>query len=171
MLGSVGGSKTSTHSPISSHYWLSTNATVPDEKTSSYQKVITHLRENNSNIKVLGWPRRLIVLVWGGFIITHVAKFALGRATFFQRLYFRTATRYLLDRRLSHTSTHDRRAQVLSYDSQLGQCDRFDIKKPNLAWWSCQSKRATRRLSTKSLKSVQRQTRHHRYSLRLPDTQ
>lgn len=81
---------------------------VPDDKNSSYQKVITHLRELNPGIKVLGLTATPYRLGMGWIYQYHTrGQVRTEESRFFPRLYFRTAYPLLAGRKLPHPRTHD----------------------------------------------------------------
>ncbi|MEZ8024762.1 DEAD/DEAH box helicase [Vibrio sp. 1F255] len=117
---------------------------VPDEKTSSYQKVITHLRENNSGIKVLGLTATPYRLGMGWIYQYHTrGQVRSDEPRFFRDCIFELPIRYLLDEGfLTPASMID--APVLSYDfSQLKPASTGRYKEAELDMVIEQSKRAT----------------------------
>ena len=93
---------------------------VPDEKTSSYQKVITHLRELNPGIKVLGLTATPYRLGMGWIYQYHTrGQVRTEESRFFRDCIFELPIRYLLDENFL-TPARMMDAPVLSYDfSQL----------------------------------------------------
>ncbi|UWZ98609.1 DEAD/DEAH box helicase [Vibrio splendidus] len=117
---------------------------VPDEKTSSYQKVITHLRENNSGIKVLGLTATPYRLGMGWLYQYHTrGQVRSEEPRFFRDCIFELPIRYLLDEGfLTPALMID--APVLSYDfSQLKPASTGRYKEAELDMVIEQSKRAT----------------------------
>ncbi|ARP38509.1 DEAD/DEAH box helicase [Vibrio syngnathi] len=117
---------------------------VPDEKTSSYQKVITHLRENNSGIKVLGLTATPYRLGMGWLYQYHTrGQVRSEEPRFFRDCIFELPIRYLLDEGfLTPARLID--APVLSYDfSQLKPASTGRYKEAELDMVIEQSKRAT----------------------------
>ncbi|PTQ00333.1 DEAD/DEAH box helicase [Vibrio sp. ZF 223] len=117
---------------------------VPDEKTSSYQKVITHLRENNSGIKVLGLTATPYRLGMGWLYQYHTrGQVRSEEARFFRDCIFELPIRYLLDEGFL-TPARMIDAPVLSYDfSQLKPASTGRYKEAELDMVIEQSKRAT----------------------------
>ncbi|MFA0413887.1 DEAD/DEAH box helicase [Vibrio renipiscarius] len=117
---------------------------VPEEKTSSYQKVITHLRELNPGMKVLGLtatPYRLGV----GWIYQYHTRGQVRseEPRFFRDCIFELPIRYLLDEEfLTPAKMMD--APVLSYDfSQLKPASTGRYKEAEMDMVIDQAKRAT----------------------------
>lgn len=117
---------------------------VPEEKTSSYQKVITHLRELNPGMKVLGLtatPYRLGV----GWIYQYHTRGQVRseEPRFFRDCIFELPIRYLLDEEfLTPAKMMD--APVLSYDfSQLKPATTGRYKEADMDMIIDQAKRAT----------------------------
>lgn len=117
---------------------------VPEEKTSSYQKVITHLRELNPGMKVLGLtatPYRLGV----GWIYQYHTRGQVRseEPRFFRDCIFELPIRYLLDEAfLTPAKMMD--APVLSYDfSQLKPASTGRYKEAEMDMVIDQAKRAT----------------------------
>lgn len=117
---------------------------VPDEKTSSYQKVITHLRENNSGIKVLGLTATPYRLGMGWLYQYHTrGQVRSEEPRFFRDCIFELPIRYLLDEGFL-TPARMIDAPVLSYDfSQLKPASTGRYKEAELDMVIEQSKRAT----------------------------
>lgn len=117
---------------------------VPDEKTSSYQKVITHLRENNSGIKVLGLTATPYRLGMGWIYQYHTrGQVRSEEPRFFRDCIFELPIRYLLDEGFL-TPARMIDAPVLSYDfSQLKPASTGRYKEAELDMVIEQSKRAT----------------------------
>ncbi|ERM61143.1 DEAD/DEAH box helicase [Vibrio cyclitrophicus] len=117
---------------------------VPDEKTSSYQKVITHLRENNPGIKVLGLTATPYRLGMGWLYQYHTrGQVRSEEPRFFRDCIFELPIRYLLDEGFL-TPARMIDAPVLSYDfSQLKPASIGRYKEAELDMVIEQSKRAT----------------------------
>ncbi|CAH6927969.1 putative DNA repair helicase RadD [Vibrio chagasii] len=117
---------------------------VPDEKNSSYQKVITHLRENNSGIKVLGLTATPYRLGMGWIYQYHTrGQVRSEEPRFFRDCIFELPIRYLLDEGFL-TPARMIDAPVLSYDfSQLKPASTGRYKEAELDMVIEQSKRAT----------------------------
>ncbi|MBJ2148731.1 DEAD/DEAH box helicase [Vibrio sp. IB15] len=117
---------------------------VPDEKNSSYQKVITHLRENNSGIKVLGLTATPYRLGMGWIYQYHTrGQVRSEEPRFFRDCIFELPIRYLLDEGFL-TPARMIDAPVLSYDfSQLKPSSTGRYKEAELDMVIEQSKRAT----------------------------
>ncbi|WP_135382863.1 DEAD/DEAH box helicase [Vibrio tasmaniensis] len=117
---------------------------VPDEKTSSYQKVITHLRENNAGIKVLGLTATPYRLGMGWLYQYHTrGQVRSEEPRFFRDCIFELPIRYLLDEGFL-TPARMIDAPVLSYDfSQLRPASTGRYKESELDMVIEQSKRAT----------------------------
>ncbi|OCH57618.1 MULTISPECIES: DEAD/DEAH box helicase [Vibrio] len=117
---------------------------VPDEKTSSYQKVITHLRENNSGIKVLGLTATPYRLGMGWLYQYHTrGQVRSEEPRFFRDCIFELPIWYLLDEGFL-TPARMIDAPVLSYDfSQLKPASTGRYKEAELDMVIEQSKRAT----------------------------
>ncbi|EGU34151.1 DEAD/DEAH box helicase [Vibrio scophthalmi] len=117
---------------------------VPEEKTSSYQKVISHLQELNPGMKVLGLtatPYRLGV----GWIYQYHTRGQVRseEPRFFRDCIFELPIRYLLDEEfLTPAKMMD--APVLSYDfSQLKPASTGRYKEAEMDMVIDQAKRAT----------------------------
>ncbi|NOH98509.1 DEAD/DEAH box helicase [Vibrio sp. 99-70-13A1] len=117
---------------------------VPDEKDSSYQKVISHLRENNSGIKVLGLTATPYRLGMGWIYQYHTrGQVRSEEPRFFKDCIFELPIRYLLDEGFL-TPARMVDAPVLSYDfSQLKPASTGRYKEAELDMVIEQSKRAT----------------------------
>ena len=117
---------------------------VPDEKTSSYQKVITHLRANNPGIKVLGLTATPYRLGMGWLYQYHTrGQVRSEEPRFFRDCIFELPIRYLLDEGFL-TPARMIDAPVLSYDfSQLKPASTGRYKEAELDMVIEQSKRAT----------------------------
>ena len=117
---------------------------VPDEKNSSYQKVIAHLRENNSGIKVLGLTATPYRLGMGWIYQYHTrGQVRSEDPRFFRDCIFELPIRYLLDEGFL-TPARMIDAPVLSYDfSQLKPANTGRYKEAELDMVIEQSKRAT----------------------------
>ncbi|WP_102409585.1 DEAD/DEAH box helicase [Vibrio cyclitrophicus] len=117
---------------------------VPDEKTSSYQKVITHLRENNPGIKVLGLTATPYRLGMGWLYQYHTrGQVRSEEPRFFRDCIFELPIRYLLDEGFL-TPARMIDAPVLSYDfSKLKPASTGRYKEAELDMVIEQSKRAT----------------------------
>lgn len=117
---------------------------VPDEKNSSYQKVIAHLRENNSGIKVLGLTATPYRLGMGWIYQYHTrGQVRSEEPRFFRDCIFELPIRYLLDEGFL-TPARMIDAPVLSYDfSQLKPANTGRYKEAELDMVIEQSKRAT----------------------------
>ncbi|MGF1712313.1 DEAD/DEAH box helicase [Vibrio kagoshimensis] len=117
---------------------------VPDEKNSSYQKVISHLRENNSGIKVLGLTATPYRLGMGWIYQYHTrGQVRSEEPRFFKDCIFELPIRYLLDEGFL-TPARMIDAPVLSYDfSQLKPASTGRYKEAELDMVIEQSKRAT----------------------------
>ncbi|PTP75837.1 DEAD/DEAH box helicase [Vibrio splendidus] len=117
---------------------------VPDAKTSSYQKVITHLRETNSGIKVLGLTATPYRLGMGWLYQYHTrGQVRSEEPRFFRDCIFELPIRYLLDEGFL-TPARMIDAPVLSYDfSQLKPASTGRYKEAELDMVIEQSKRAT----------------------------
>lgn len=117
---------------------------VPDEKTSSYQKVISHLREINPGIKVLGLTATPYRLGMGWLYQYHTrGQVRSEKPRFFRDCIFELPIRYLLDEGfLTPAKMID--APVLSYDfSKLKPANTGRYKEAELDMVIEQSKRAT----------------------------
>ncbi|PMH46675.1 ATP-dependent helicase [Vibrio sp. 10N.286.49.B3] len=117
---------------------------VPDEKTSSYQKVITHLRSVNPGIKVLGLTATPYRLGIGWLYQYHTrGQVRSEEPRFFRDCIFELPIQYLLDEGfLTPAKIID--APVLSYDfSQLKPANSGRYKEAELDMVIEQSKRAT----------------------------
>ena len=117
---------------------------VPDEKDSSYQKVISHLREHNSGIKVLGLTATPYRLGMGWIYQYHTrGQVRSEEPRFFKDCIFELPIRYLLDEGFL-TPARMIDAPVLSYDfSQLKPASTGRYKEAELDMVIEQSKRAT----------------------------
>lgn len=117
---------------------------VPDEKNSSYQKVIAHLRENNPGIKVLGLTATPYRLGMGWIYQYHTrGQVRSEEPRFFRDCIFELPIRYLLDEGFL-TPARMIDAPVLSYDfSQLKPANTGRYKEAELDMVIEQSKRAT----------------------------
>lgn len=117
---------------------------VPEDKNSSYQKVISHLRELNPGLKVLGLtatPYRLGV----GWIYQYHTRGQVRseEARFFRDCIFELPIRYLLDENFL-TPARMMDAPVLSYDfSQLKPASTGRYKESEMDMVIDQAKRAT----------------------------
>ena len=117
---------------------------VPDAKNSSYQKVISHLREINPGIKVLGLTATPYRLGMGWIYQYHTrGQVRSEEPRFFQDCIFELPIRYLLDEEfLTPAKMVD--APVLSYDfSQLKPANTGRYKESELDLVIENSKRAT----------------------------
>ncbi|MGV1718690.1 DEAD/DEAH box helicase [Vibrio furnissii] len=117
---------------------------VPDEKSSSYQKVITHLLELNAGMKVLGLTATPYRLGMGWIYQYHTRGLVRSEEPrFFRDCIFELPIRYLLDEGfLTPARLID--APVLSYDfSQLKPANTGRYKESDLDLVIEQSKRAT----------------------------
>lgn len=117
---------------------------VPDEKTSSYQKVISHLREINPGIKVLGLTATPYRLGMGWLYQYHTrGQVRSEEPRFFRDCIFELPIRYLLDEGFL-TPARMIDAPVLSYDfSKLKPANSGRYKEAELDMVIEQSKRAT----------------------------
>jgi DNA repair protein RadD len=132
---------------------------VPEEKTSSYQKVITHLRQLNPGIKVLGLtatPYRLGI----GWIYQYHTRGLIRSETprFFRDCIFELPIFYLLDEGfLTPAKLID--APVLSYDfSQLKPASTGRYKESELDLVIDQYKRATPQIVTQIIEQAKSRT-------------
>ncbi|MFB9134353.1 DEAD/DEAH box helicase [Vibrio olivae] len=117
---------------------------VPDDKGSSYQKVISHLRELNPGIKVLGLTATPYRLGMGWIYQYHTrGQVRSEDARFFRDCIFELPIRYLLDEGfLTPAKILD--TPVLSYDfSQLTPSHTGRYKESELDMVIDQAKRAT----------------------------
>lgn len=117
---------------------------VPEEKTSSYQKVISHLRELNSGMKVLGLTATPYRLGIGWIYQYHTrGQVRSEEPRFFRDCIFELPIRYLLDEEfLTPAKMMD--APVLSYDfSQLKPASTGRYKEAEMDMVIDQAKRAT----------------------------
>lgn len=117
---------------------------VPDEKSSSYQKVITHLLELNAGMKVLGLTATPYRLGMGWIYQYHTRGLVRSEEPrFFRDCIFELPIRYLLDEGfLTPAQLID--APVLSYDfSQLKPANTGRYKESDMDLVIEQSKRAT----------------------------
>ncbi|HIF5668708.1 TPA: DEAD/DEAH box helicase [Vibrio parahaemolyticus] len=117
---------------------------VPDDKNSSYQKVITHLRELNPGIKVLGLTATPYRLGMGWIYQYHTrGQVRTEESRFFRDCIFELPIRYLLDENfLSPARMMD--APVLSYDfSQLKPANTGRYKEAEMDMVIDKAKRAT----------------------------
>ncbi|CAH1531956.1 putative DNA repair helicase RadD [Vibrio rotiferianus] len=117
---------------------------VPDEKTSSYQKVITHLRELNPGIKVLGLTATPYRLGMGWIYQYHTrGQVRTEEPRFFRDCIFELPIRYLLDENFL-TPARMMDAPVLSYDfSQLKPASTGRYKEAEMDMVIDKAKRAT----------------------------
>ncbi|UTZ21494.1 DEAD/DEAH box helicase [Vibrio campbellii] len=117
---------------------------VPDEKTSSYQKVITHLRELNPGIKVLGLTATPYRLGIGWIYQYHTrGQVRTEESRFFRDCIFELPIRYLLDENFL-TPARMMDAPVLSYDfSQLKPANTGRYKEAEMDMVIDKAKRAT----------------------------
>ena len=117
---------------------------VPDEKTSSYQKVITHLRELNPGIKVLGLTATPYRLGMGWIYKYHTrGQVRTEESRFFRDCIFELPIRYLLDENFL-TPARMMDAPVLSYDfSQLKPANTGRYKEAEMDMVIDKAKRAT----------------------------
>ncbi|NOH49498.1 DEAD/DEAH box helicase [Vibrio rotiferianus] len=117
---------------------------VPDEKTSSYQKVITHLRELNPGIKVLGLTATPYRLGMGWIYQYHTrGQVRTKESRFFRDCIFELPIRYLLDENFL-TPARMMDAPVLSYDfSQLKPANTGRYKEAEMDMVIDKAKRAT----------------------------
>ncbi|MBY8148557.1 DEAD/DEAH box helicase [Vibrio fluvialis] len=117
---------------------------VPDDKSSSYQKVITHLLELNPGMKVLGLTATPYRLGMGWIYQYHTRGLVRSEESrFFRDCIFELPIRYLLDEGfLTPARLID--APVLSYDfSQLKPANTGRYKESEMDLVIEQSKRAT----------------------------
>ncbi|MCL9781932.1 DEAD/DEAH box helicase [Vibrio sp. S4M6] len=117
---------------------------VPDNKNSSYQKVITHLSEHNPGIKILGLTATPYRLGMGWIYQYHTrGQVRTEEPRFFRDCIFELPINYLLDEGfLTPAKLID--APVLSYDfSQLKPANTGRFKEAELDMVIEQSKRAT----------------------------
>ncbi|NAX21024.1 DEAD/DEAH box helicase [Vibrio sp. V39_P1S14PM300] len=117
---------------------------VPEDKNSSYQKVIAHLSELNPGIKVLGLTATPYRLGIGWIYQYHTrGQVRSDEARFFRDCIFELPIRYLLDEGFL-TPARMIDAPVLSYDfSQLKPASTGRYKESELDMVIEQSKRAT----------------------------
>ncbi len=117
---------------------------VPDEKNSSYQKVITHLRELNPGIKVLGLTATPYRLGMGWIYQYHTrGQVRTEESRFFRDCIFELPIRYLLDENFL-TPARMMDAPVLSYDfSQLKPANTGRYKEAEMDMVIDKAKRAT----------------------------
>ncbi|WP_425669660.1 DEAD/DEAH box helicase [Vibrio owensii] len=117
---------------------------VPDEKTSSYQKVITHLRDLNPGIKVLGLTATPYRLGMGWIYQYHTrGQVRTEESRFFRDCIFELPIRYLLDENFL-TPARMMDAPVLSYDfSQLKPANTGRYKEAEMDMVIDKAKRAT----------------------------
>ncbi len=117
---------------------------VPDDKNSSYQKVIDHLKELNPNIKILGLTATPYRLGMGWIYQYHTRGLVRSEEPrFFRDCIFELPIRYLLDESFL-TPARMIDAPVLSYDfSQLKPANTGRYKEAELDMVIEQSKRAT----------------------------
>ncbi|MCR9769303.1 DEAD/DEAH box helicase [Vibrio harveyi] len=117
---------------------------VPDEKTSSYQKVITHLKELNPGIKVLGLTATPYRLGMGWIYQYHTrGQVRTEESRFFRDCIFELPIRYLLDENFL-TPARMMDAPVLSYDfSQLKPANTGRYKEAEMDMVIDKAKRAT----------------------------
>ncbi|MDW1969746.1 DEAD/DEAH box helicase [Vibrio sp. 945] len=117
---------------------------VPDDKNSSYQKVITHLRELNPGIKVLGLTATPYRLGMGWIYQYHTrGQVRAEEPRFFRDCIFELPIRYLLDENFL-TPARMMDAPVLSYDfSQLKPANTGRYKEAEMDMVIDKAKRAT----------------------------
>ncbi|MEX3072957.1 DEAD/DEAH box helicase [Vibrio alginolyticus] len=117
---------------------------VPDDKDSSYQKVITHLRELNPGIKVLGLTATPYRLGMGWIYRYHTrGQVRTEEPRFFRDCIFELPIRYLLDENFL-TPARMMDAPVLSYDfSQLKPANTGRYKEAEMDMVIDKAKRAT----------------------------
>ncbi|ENJ1789600.1 DEAD/DEAH box helicase [Vibrio parahaemolyticus] len=117
---------------------------VPDDKNSSYQKVITHLRELNPGIKVLGLTATPYRLGMGWIYQYHTrGQVRTEESRFFRDCIFELPIRYLLDENFL-TPARMMDAPVLSYDfSQLKPANTGRYKEAEMDVVIDKAKRAT----------------------------
>ncbi|EHR7289526.1 TPA: DEAD/DEAH box helicase [Vibrio parahaemolyticus] len=117
---------------------------VPDDKNSSYQKVITHLRELNPGIKVLGLTATPYRLGMGWIYQYHTrGQVRSEESRFFRDCIFELPIRYLLDENFL-TPARMMDAPVLSYDfSQLKPANTGRYKEAEMDMVIDKAKRAT----------------------------
>ncbi len=117
---------------------------VPDDKNSSYQKVITHLRELNPGIKVLGLTATPYRLGMGWIYQYHTrGQVRTEESRFFRDCIFELPNRYLLDENFL-TPARMMDAPVLSYDfSQLKPANTGRYKEAEMDMVIDKAKRAT----------------------------
>ncbi|MDG3087941.1 DEAD/DEAH box helicase [Vibrio hannami] len=117
---------------------------VPDEPKSSYQKVISHLKEMNSGIKILGLTATPYRLGMGWIYQYHTrGQVRSEDSRFFRDCIFELPIRYLLDEGFL-TPARMIDAPVLSYDfSQLKPANTGRYKEAELDMVIESSKRAT----------------------------
>lgn len=117
---------------------------VPDDKNSSYQKVITHLRELNPGIKVLGLTATPYRLGMGWIYQYHTrGQVRTEESRFFRDCIFELPIRYLLDENFL-TPARMMDALVLSYDfSQLKPANTGRYKEAEMDMVIDKAKRAT----------------------------
>lgn len=130
---------------------------VPEEKTSSYQKVISHLRHLNSGIKVLGLTATPYRLGIGWIYQYHTRGLIRSESPrFFRDCIFELPIFYLLDEGfLTPAKLID--APILSYDfSQLKPASTGRYKESELDLVIDQYKRATPQI----VKQIIQQARH-----------
>ncbi len=117
---------------------------VPDDKNSSYQKVISHLRELNLGIKVLGLTATPYRLGMGWIYQYHTrGQVRTEEPRFFRDCIFELPIRYLLDENFL-TPARMMDAPVLSYDfSQLKPANTGRYKEAEMDMVIDKAKRAT----------------------------
>ncbi len=117
---------------------------VPDDKNSSYQKVISHLRELNPGIKVLGLTATPYRLGMGWIYQYHTrGQVRTEEPRFFRDCIFELPIRYLLDENFL-TPARMMDAPVLSYDfSQLKPASTGRYKETEMDMVIDKAKRAT----------------------------
>ncbi|HCG5508533.1 TPA: DEAD/DEAH box helicase [Vibrio parahaemolyticus] len=117
---------------------------VPDDKNSSYQKVITHLRELNPGVKVLGLTATPYRLGMGWIYQYHTrGQVRTEESRFFRDCIFELPIRYLLDENFL-TPARMMDAPVLSYDfSQLKPANTGRYKEAEMDMVIDKAKRAT----------------------------
>ncbi|WP_274024535.1 DEAD/DEAH box helicase [Vibrio parahaemolyticus] len=117
---------------------------VPDDKNSSYQKVITYLRDLNPGIKVLGLTATPYRLGMGWIYQYHTrGQVRTEESRFFRDCIFELPIRYLLDENFL-TPARMMDAPVLSYDfSQLKPANTGRYKEAEMDMVIDKAKRAT----------------------------
>ncbi|MGF1742388.1 DEAD/DEAH box helicase [Vibrio profundum] len=129
---------------------------VPDAKDSSYQKVIQHLKELNSGIKVLGLTATPYRLGMGWIYQYHTrGQVRSEEPRFFRDCIFELPINYLLDENFL-TPARMIDAPVLSYDfSQLKPANTGKFKQAELDMVIEQSQRATPQIIAQVLQYAQ----------------